>query len=50
MLNQTVINLARLDLNDEDKVRWPDATLLEHVRSYVQEAFKSRSDHVARSI
>lgn len=44
MLIQAVINLARVDLNDEDKVRWPDATLLNHVRSYVQQAQFSRPD------
>lgn len=44
MLVQEVINLARLDLNDEDKARWTDAYLLNHVRTYVQELQRSRPD------
>jgi len=27
---QDIVDLARVDLNDDDKVRWTDATLLRH--------------------
>lgn len=44
MLIQDLVNLARLDLNDEDKDRYTDIQLLNHIRTYVQEALRSRPD------
>jgi hypothetical protein len=39
-----VIDLARLDLNDDDKTRYPDNNLVKFVNNYIQEAVKSRPD------
>lgn len=44
MLIQEVVNIARLDLNDEDKTRHADTQLLRHVQSFVQQAKFSRPD------
>lgn len=44
MLIQEVCNIARLDLNDEDKARYSDTQLLNHVQSYLQQAKFSRPD------
>lgn len=41
---QEVVDLARLDLNDDDKVRHTDAVLIKYASNYVQEATKSRPD------
>lgn len=41
---QSVIDMARLDLNDDDKVRHTDAALLVFANNYLQEAAKSRPD------
>jgi hypothetical protein len=41
---QQVINWARLDLNDDDKTRHPDAILIKYANNYVQEAIKMRPD------
>lgn len=44
MLVQALINIARADLNDEDKTRYSDSQLLLHVQNYVQQAIFSRPD------
>jgi len=44
MSMQAVVNLARLDLNDDDKVRYPDSKLLPFVNNFIQEAVKNRPD------
>ena len=44
MLIQALINIARIDLNDEDKARYSDAQLLTHVQTYIQQAIFSRPD------
>jgi hypothetical protein len=41
---QTVINLARVDLSDGDKVRYPDTTLLSFINNYIQESVSNRPD------
>jgi hypothetical protein len=41
---QSVIDKARLDLNDDDKVRHPDVTLLVFGNDFIQEAGKTRPD------
>jgi hypothetical protein len=41
---EDVIELARLHLNDEDKVRHFDADLLLFASNYIQEAIKERPD------
>lgn len=41
---QEVLNLARLDLNDADEVRYRDVVLLGFANNYVQEAIKNRPD------
>lgn len=41
---QAVIDLARVDLNDDDKVRHPDLTLLKFANNFIQEATKMRPD------
>jgi hypothetical protein len=44
MKMQDVINQARLDLNDSDKVRHTDIDLLVYLNNYVQEAINNRPD------
>lgn len=41
---QTVVDLARLPLNDADKVRYPDATLLTHAIHGLLVAYRNRYD------
>ena len=41
---QNVIDKARIDMNDDDKVRHTDATLLVFANDYIQEAGKLRAD------
>ena len=41
---QSVIDLARLDLNDSDKVRHTDADCLKFLNDYIQEAISKRPD------
>lgn len=41
---QSVIDLARGDLNDANKIRYPDADLLKHANDGVAKAFALRSD------
>ncbi len=41
---QSVIDTARLDLNDDDKVRHTDTTLLLFANNYLQEVSKNRPD------
>lgn len=41
---QSVIDRARLDLNDADKVRHPDANLLVFANEFLKEASKLRPD------
>ena len=41
---QQVLNLARLDLNDDDKVRWPDAKLLPFLNNIILDSTRLRKD------
>jgi hypothetical protein len=41
---QSVIDLARLDLNDDDKVRHPDTALLVFANNFIQESINQRPD------
>jgi hypothetical protein len=41
---QQIIDSARVDLQDADKVRYTDAQLLEYANDGVQEAFRMRPD------
>jgi len=41
---QEVIDLARIDLNDPVKIRWPDATLLKYANDALQLARTFRAD------
>lgn len=41
---QDVIDLARIDLNDSGKVRWPDFDLLKHANAAVRQSFEMRPD------
>lgn len=41
---QQVINLARVDLNDDDKTRFSDPKLLLFANNYIHEAIKNRPD------
>ncbi len=41
---QNIVDVARLPLNDADKTRYPDATLLAHANQAVLEAFNRRPD------
>lgn len=41
---QDVVDHARRSLNDDDKVRWPDATLLEHAIGGLQIIRRRRPD------
>lgn len=41
---QDVLDLARVDLNDDDKDRWPDTTLLLHANAAIREAYRLRPD------
>lgn len=47
---QDVVNLARIDLNDEDKVRYLDAVLLKFLSNFIQESIKLRPDLFISSI
>lgn len=42
--NQTVVDLARIPLNDASKVRYTDATLLVYLGSAVRRAYELRPD------
>jgi len=44
MTLQQVLDLARLDLNDDDKVRYPDAKLLPFLNNIIQESTVLRKD------
>ncbi len=41
---QQIINSARVDLQDADKVRYTDAELLEYANDGVRESFRMRPD------
>jgi hypothetical protein len=41
---QQVIDSARVDLQDAEKIRYPDAELLEYANDGVQEGFRVRPD------
>lgn len=41
---QTVIDLARLTLNDDDKIRWPDAEMLSYAQDGLDTVFRLRPD------
>lgn len=41
---QSVIDLARLDINDSDKVRYPDADLLRYANDGIAKALTMRPD------
>lgn len=41
---QAVVDLARIPLNDEDKTRYSDATLMAYANSSIHELFKRRPD------
>lgn len=46
---QEVVNKARLDLNDDDKVRHSDIVLASFVSDYVQQAILLRPDQFFRT-
>lgn len=41
---QDVVDLARIDLNDADKVRWTDTDLLKHANAAIFQAYDMRPD------
>lgn len=41
---QAVLDLARIELNDDDKSRWTDPVLLGYANSAIRQAFKVRPD------
>lgn len=47
---QHVINTSRVDINDDDKVRYSDAVLLSYANSYIQEIYKNRPDLLHRVV
>mgnify|MGYP000327153201 CR=1 FL=1 len=41
---QTVLDMARVPLNDVDKVRYPDLTLLKYLNAGIAKAYEIRPD------